>query len=287
MDPLAIAITGANASDFSAVNNCQSPLAPAATCAVQITFTPSGAGTRTATMAVTSANATNSPRVVSLSGMGTTTLYTPQMSVAGSANSITVTQSLTVTVLFGTPPGAPKAPTGSVTLASGSYHSAPVTLSGTSVTIDIPAGTLPLGSNVLTASYTPDSASASIYNSASATTLVTRRPGTGSQLFDGRSFHRNFRLGPRTGNTSSIMISPTGGFTGNITLSAAVTSAPPSAQHLPTVSFGTTSPVTYYGNHRRQRDAHRPDHSGQQQCFAKACLVAYGQGWLPLRGFCS
>ncbi len=246
LDPLAIAITGANASDFSEVNNCQSPLAPAATCPVQITFTPSGAGTRTATMAVTSANAANSPRVVSLSGMGTTTLYTPQMSVAGSANSITVTQSLTVTVLFGTPPGAPKAPTGSVTLASGSYHSAAVTLSGTSITIDIPAGTLPLGSNVLTASYTPDSASASVYNSVSATTLVTVAP-LPVPSFSMAGVSLQFLPGASTGNTSPIMITPAGGFTGNITLSAAVTTAPPSAQHLPTISFGTSSPVTITG----------------------------------------
>ena len=33
-----------------------------------------------------------------------------------------------------------------------------------------------------------------------------------------------------------------------------------------------------YGNQRRQRDAHRPDHSGQRQRFAKACLVACGWG---------
>ena len=246
LDPLAIAITGANASDFSAVNNCQSPLVAAATCAVEITFTPSGAGMRTATMAVTSANATNSPRVVSLSGTGTTTLYTPQMGVSGSATSITATQSMTATVVFGTPPGAPKAPTGSVTLTSGSYHSAPVTLGGTFVTINIPAGTLPMGNNVLTASYTPDSASASIYSSASATTLVTVAPvPVPSFLMAGDSIEVS--PGATMGNTSSIMISPTGGFTGNITLSAAITSAPPSAQHLPTVSFGTTSPVTITG----------------------------------------
>jgi trimeric autotransporter adhesin len=246
LDPLAIAITGANASDFSAVNNCQSPLAPAATCPVQITFTPSAAGTRTATMAVTSANAANSPRVVSLSGTGTTTLYTSHMVVNGSANSITIAQSLTVTVLFGTPPGAPKAPTGSVTLTSGSYHSAPATLTGTSVTIDIAAGALPLGNDVLTASYTPDSASASIYSSASATTLVTVTP-VPIPSFDMSGVPMQFPPGATTGNTSLIAISPTGGFTGKITLSAAVTSAPPGAQHLPTFSFGTTSPVSVTG----------------------------------------
>jgi Pro-kumamolisin, activation domain len=247
LDPLAIAITGANASDFSPVNNCQSPLAPAATCSVQITFTPSAAGTRTATMAVTSANAANSPRVVSLSGTGTTTLYTPQMAVSGSANSITIAQSLTVMVVFGTPPGAPKAPTGSVTLTSSSYHSAPVTLSGTFVTIDIPAGTLPLGNDVLTGNYTPDSASASIYSSASATTLVSVTPVPIPSFEMSGGVPMQFPPGATTGNTSSVGITPTGGFTGAITLSAAVTSAPPGAQHLPTFSFGTTSPVSVTG----------------------------------------
>jgi subtilase family serine protease len=246
LDPLAIAITGTNASDFGAVNHCQSPLAPAGTCAVQITFTPSATGTRTAIMAVTSANAANSPRVVSLSGTGTTTLYTPQMAVSGSANTITVAQSLTVTVLFGTPPGAPKAATGSVTLTSGSYHSAPATLSGTFVTIDIAAGTLPLGNNVLTANYTPDSASASIYSTASATSLITVTP-VPVPSFDMSGVALQIPPGATTGNTSLIGITPTGGFTGNITLSAAVTSAPPGAQHLPTFSFGTTSPVSITG----------------------------------------
>jgi hypothetical protein len=246
LDPLAIAITGANASDFRAVNHCQSTLDPAATCAVQITFTPSAAGTRNATMAVTSANATNSPRVVSLSGIGTATLYTPQMSVVSSANSITVTQSMTVTVLFGMPPGAPKALTGSVTLTSGSYHSAPVTLSGTSVTVDIAAGTLPLGQDVLTANYTPDGASASIYNSASATTLVSVTP-VPTPSFEMSGVPMQFPPGATTGNTSLIGITPTGGFTGNVTLSAAVTSAPPGAQHLPTFSFGTTNPASVTG----------------------------------------
>jgi pseudomonalisin len=246
LDPLAIAITGANASDFSAVNHCQAPLASAGTCAVQITFTPSAAGTRTATMAVTSANAVNSPRVVSLSGTGTTALYTPQMAVSGSTNNITVAQSLTVTVLFGTPPGAPKAPTGSVTLTSGSYHSAPATLSGTSVTIDIAAGTLPLGNDVLTASYIPDNASASIYSRASATTLVSVTP-VPTPSFEMSGVPIQFPPGATTRNSSLIGITPTGGFTGNITLSAAVTSAPPGAQHLPTFSFGTSSPVSITG----------------------------------------
>jgi hypothetical protein len=168
------------------------------------------------------------------------------MVVNSSANSITIAQSLTVTVVFNTPPGAPKAPTGSVTLTSGSYHSAPATLTGTSVTIDIAAGALPLGNDVLTANYTPDSASASIYSSASATTLVTVTP-LPIPSFAMSGVPMQFPPGATTGNTSLIAITPTGGFSGAITLSAAVTSAPPGAQHLPTFSFGTTSPVSVTG----------------------------------------
>ena len=246
LDPLSIAITGTNASDFSLVNNCQSSLAPAATCTADITFAPSAAGARTATMTVTSANATNSPRVVPLSGAGTTALYTPTMGVTPSANTITTAQPLTATVFIAAPPGAPKDPTGSITLTSGSYHSAPVTLTGNSATINILAGALPLGNDPLTANYTPDSPSSTIFNKASGTTLVTIIT-VPTPSFDISGVPIQFPPGATTGNTSSIAITPTGGFTGNVTLSAAVTSSPPGAQHLPTFSFGTTSPVNITG----------------------------------------
>jgi N-acetylneuraminic acid mutarotase len=50
--------------------------------------------------------------------------------------------------------------------------------------------------------------------------------------------------GATTGNTSTITVTPTGGFTGNVTLTAALTSSPAGAQHLPTFSFSSTSPVS-------------------------------------------
>jgi subtilase family serine protease len=246
LDPFSIAITGANASDFSPVNNCQSDLAPAATCAVEITFTPSAAGARTATMTVTSANGANSPRVVNLSGAGTTTLYTPLVAVNPSANTITVAQSVTVGVLVNPAPGAPANPTGSVTLTSGSYNAGSVALSGGTATFDIPGASLPLGNDVLTANYTPDSESSSIFVSASGTQLVTVTP-VPIPSFDIAGVPLTFPPGAATGNTSSISIVPTGGFTGNVTLTAAVTSSPPGAQHPPTFSFGATSPVNITG----------------------------------------
>jgi hypothetical protein len=54
--------------------------------------------------------------------------------------------------------------------------------------------------------------------------------------------------GATTGNTSSITVTPSGGFTGSIALTAAITATPSGAQDLPTVSFGSTSPVQIIGS---------------------------------------
>ncbi|HEY6292350.1 MAG TPA: tectonin domain-containing protein [Terriglobia bacterium] len=48
-----IAITGANSSDFSQSNTCGSSLAAGASCAISVTFSPTAAGTLTATVTIT------------------------------------------------------------------------------------------------------------------------------------------------------------------------------------------------------------------------------------------
>ena len=47
-----VGITGANAGDFSETNDCPSPLAVSASCHINVVFTPSAAGTRTASVVV-------------------------------------------------------------------------------------------------------------------------------------------------------------------------------------------------------------------------------------------
>lgn len=49
--------------------------------------------------------------------------------------------------------------------------------------------------------------------------------------------------GETSNNTSAIVVTPNYGFTGTVTLSAAVTSSPPGAVDPPTLSFGSTNPV--------------------------------------------
>ena len=54
--------------------------------------------------------------------------------------------------------------------------------------------------------------------------------------------------GATTGNTSTITMTPAGGFTGSVTLTAAITSSPAGAVAPPTLSFGSTTPLTISGN---------------------------------------
>ena len=95
----------------------------------------------------------------------TVTKATPSVTLTLSPTSITSIQPLTVTVGVSGGPGATVS-TGSITLTSGSYTSTATTLSGGSAAIVIPAGTLPIGTDSLSVSFTPDSAGAAIYTSA-------------------------------------------------------------------------------------------------------------------------
>jgi N-acetylneuraminic acid mutarotase len=111
--------------------------------------------------------------------LGTTTTpvqTSPTVTVTPASFSILTSQNLLVTVtVSGTP-----APTGSVTLSGGGYTSTAVTLSSGSATINIPAGSLAVGNDTLTASYTPDANSSTTYNSAtgvsSAVTVAVPNP---------------------------------------------------------------------------------------------------------------
>ncbi len=65
-----ITTTGTNAGDFAQTNTCGSSVAAGANCAIAVMLTPSGGGTRTATLSI-SDNASGSPQTVQLSGTGT------------------------------------------------------------------------------------------------------------------------------------------------------------------------------------------------------------------------
>lgn len=93
---------------------------------------------------------------------------TPTLTVTPALPAVTTAQALSVAVTV-SGSGTNPTPTGSVTLSSGSYTSNAATLSSGAATINVPAGALAVGSDTLTGTYTPDSASSSTYNTATGT----------------------------------------------------------------------------------------------------------------------
>jgi uncharacterized repeat protein (TIGR03803 family) len=64
-----IDVTGVNSGDFDQTNNCPASLAAHSSCTINVTFTPTAAGNRSAAVAVTD-NAPSSPQSLPLSGVG-------------------------------------------------------------------------------------------------------------------------------------------------------------------------------------------------------------------------
>lgn len=171
--------------------------------------------------------ATASAQPVTVAKSASTIAVTP------SAPSITPMQMVTVSAMASGGAGNPT-PTGSVILSCGAYTSAATTISNGSATIAVPAGALAAGADTLSVNYSGDatylaasgSAAIAVQSFSVAGTAVTVAPGAAS------------------GNSSTISIAPSGGFTGPVVLAAVVTSSPAGALSPPTFSFGASSPVT-------------------------------------------
>ena len=151
-------------------------LAAGASCNLAVDFAPvqGGAASNNLILFDNNENVANAFQSIPLSGTGVApTLITPTVTVTPAYSSITTLQSLEVTITVSGGSGNPT-PTGGVGLSSGSYSSGPATtLSGGSATITIPAGSLAVGSDTLTALYLPDANSYYTYSSANGTAPVT------------------------------------------------------------------------------------------------------------------
>ncbi len=80
-------VSGTNAGDFTLVNGCTASVAPGSNCSIAVTFDPSAAGARTATLSIAD-NASGSPQTVAVSGTGssatTPTSFTTYLGTYGS-----------------------------------------------------------------------------------------------------------------------------------------------------------------------------------------------------------
>jgi hypothetical protein len=93
-------LDGANRADFALANICTGSIAAGANCPISVTFTPTGAGSRSASLFIGD-NASGSPQTVSLTGTGVQPptpagTYFPNVTASSGADSHSVT--LTVTV---------------------------------------------------------------------------------------------------------------------------------------------------------------------------------------------
>lgn len=135
--------------------------------------------------------------------------------------------------------GTLPAPTGTVTLSLGTYSATqPLANGSTSFSI---SGPLNSGVATLTANYSGDSNYTSGTGTASvAIEIPAPRFSIGATAV-------SIMPGAVTGNISTITVTPTGGFTGSVALSATILSGPANAVAQPTFSFGVTSPVSIAG----------------------------------------
>lgn len=156
-------------------------------------------------------------------------LPTPTITVQPASINIGVSQSLAVTVSVVGSNGT--TPTGNVTLSGGGYTSSAVALSSGAASFTIPASTLSLGSDTLTASYSGDS------NYAAGTGAVTIAVSNGSY---GLSATTPSAIAAGGTATSTVTVSSTNGYSGTVTLACSLTSSPTGATNSPTCSVGST-----------------------------------------------
>jgi hypothetical protein len=178
------------------------------------------------------------------SGSGTATVNlatVPYITFAPYNPTIAVNQPLNMTVTVATTANV-AAPTGTITLSSGNYTSSAVQLTAGAAIFTIPANSLAIGSDTLTATYSGDANYLAGSNAETVTVTAAQIPGLALTA-------TSVTIGPGSvsGNTSTITLTPSGGFTGSVALTAAVTSSPAGASDTPTLSFGSTSPVSISG----------------------------------------
>jgi hypothetical protein len=173
-----------------------------------------------------------------VAGSNLVTVGTVAVSVVPSASTINSTQALQVAIAVSAGSGSPT-PTGMVTLVSGSYTSTTTPLANGAATIAIPAGSLLPGVDILEVSYGHGNY-AGASGQASVTVAGTSPPGF---TITGTAVTLNAGLVAM----STITVTPVGGFTGSVALTAALTSSPVGAQSVPTVGFSGTGTVSITG----------------------------------------
>jgi hypothetical protein len=237
-------ITGTNPSDFAistGANACGATLAAGSSCSIYVTFTPASAATFSATLSVAD-SATGSPQTAALTGTGTLPAasmlaFTTQPPATGTTGT---TLSPVVVHVEDVNGNLVSGSSAQVTIAS-----TPAGVSGT-LTVTAVSGVVTFSNLSFAApgSYTLSAAAAGL-TGATSNSISIAAPANATFAVTGTAV--SLSPGATSGDTSTINVTPAGGFTGSVTLTAAVTSSPTGAVYPPTLSFGSTSPVSITG----------------------------------------
>jgi uncharacterized repeat protein (TIGR03803 family) len=173
--------------------------------------------------------------VTNLVSTNTTLTLSSSTVTVGSSSPITLTADVKPTSGSGTP-------TGTVTFFNGTTQLGQVTLASGTASYSYKISSLAVGTYPITVVYGGDPNFASSTSSPQTLTVQATPP---SFTVGGTAV--SVSPGATTGNNSTITVTPSGGFTGSVTLTAVVTSSPTGATDLPTFSFGATSPVSITG----------------------------------------
>jgi subtilase family serine protease len=167
---------------------------------------------------------------LTVTGTSTTLAISPDGSSLAAGSSYTLTA--TVTAQAGS-----AAPTGNVVFKIGSAtQTAALNASGVATY----TGTMPAaaGSVAISAAYQGQGGFSA---SASNTLTETIYTSTATQAFALAATSLTVTAGASTGNTSTITITPSGGFSGGVTLTASITDSPLGAKNLPSLRFAASS----------------------------------------------
>jgi uncharacterized protein (TIGR03437 family) len=190
----AVAIGGLNSGDFAQTNDCGSALAASTSCTVQVTFTPSDAGMRTASLYV-GGSVSGGPQAVTLSGAGMATGPIPAIQAAVDAWGYTagiapgLWVSLGGTNLGGAPqtwsvPGTQLPVTvGDVSVTFNSLPAAISYVSGPQVNVLVPAGVPPGPVQVVVEAYGANSSAFSMTANATHPAVYALPTADGSTFF--------------------------------------------------------------------------------------------------------
>ena len=239
-----ISITGANVSSFSQTNTCTATLTASSSCVITVSFSPKAPGALTASVGVTD-NATGSPQTVSLTGTGTsptpavsltpTSLTFPSTTegTAAATQAITVKNTGTAPLIIS---GVSITGTNATSFTQTSPSCTTVAVSGTcTITVTFQPTTFSLPNASLTASV-------SIADNASGSPQTVSLTGTATEIGTyALTASTPTAVAPGSPGSATITATPSGGYTGVITLKCSVTPIT-GGTDVPTCSAG--SPIT-------------------------------------------